>query len=318
MEKIASVTAHVDTFARDNLPPLEQWPELIFDIPEVQYPARLNCAVELLDANVRSGRGDKPVIFGADSTLTYAQMLAKVNQAAHVLVEDMGLVPGNRILLRGANNATMAVLWFAAVKAGLVVVATMPLLREKELVDVTEAAQVGAALCDRKLADELLAAQKRCPVLTQIRYFNDDSPDGLEARMAAKPTTFEAVDTATDDVVLIAFTSGTTGKPKGTVHFHRDVLAICDCFPKSIVQMTPDDICIGTPPLAFTFGLGGILLFPMRVGGATVLIEKFTPDSMLKAIQDYRATITWSTPAFYRQMAGLAKNYDLSSLKKSV
>jgi 2-aminobenzoate-CoA ligase len=155
-------------------------------------------------------------------------------------------------------------------------------------------------------------------VLTQIRYFNDDSPDGLEARMAAKPTTFEAVDTATDDVVLIAFTSGTTGKPKGTVHFHRDVLAICDCFPKSIVQMTPDDICIGTPPLAFTFGLGGILLFPMRVGGATVLIEKFTPDSMLKAIQDYRATITWSTPAFYRQMAGLAKNYDLSSLKKSV
>src|SRR5581483_5828019 len=227
-------------------------------------------------------------------------------------------VPGNRILLRGANNATMAVLWFAAVKAGLVVVATMPLLREKELVDVTEAAQVGAALCDRKLADELLAAQKRCPVLTQIRYFNDDSPDGLEARMAAKPTTFEAVDTATDDVVLIAFTSGTTGKPKGTVHFHRDVLAICDCFPKSIVQMTPDDICIGTPPLAFTFGLGGILLFPMRVGGATVLIEKFTPDSMLKAIQDYRATITWSTPAFYRQMAGLAKNYDLSSLKKSV
>lgn len=318
MDKIASVTAHVDTFARDNLPPLEQWPELIFDIPEVQYPARLNCAVELLDANVRSGRGDKPVIFGADSTLTYAQMLAKVNQAAHVLVEDMGLVPGNRILLRGANNATMAVLWFAAVKAGLVVVATMPLLREKELVDVTEAAQVGAALCDRKLADELLAAQKRCPVLTQIRYFNDDSPDGLEARMAAKPTTFEAVDTATDDVVLIAFTSGTTGKPKGTVHFHRDVLAICDCFPKSIVQMTPDDICIGTPPLAFTFGLGGILLFPMRVGGATVLIEKFTPDSMLKAIQDYRATITWSTPAFYRQMAGLAKNYDLSSLKKSV
>jgi 2-aminobenzoate-CoA ligase len=318
MDKIASVTAHVDTFARDNLPPREQWPELIFDIPEVQYPARLNCAVELLDANVRNGRGDKPVIYGADGTLTYVQMLAKVNQAAHVLVEDMGLLPGNRILLRGANNATMAVLWFAAVKAGLVVVASMPLLREKELVDVIEVAQVGAALCDKKLADEMLSAQKRCPVLTQICYFNDDSPDGLEARMAAKPTTFEAVDTAADDVVLIAFTSGTTGKPKGTVHFHRDVLAICDCFPKSIVQMMPDDICIGTPPLAFTFGLGGILLFPMRVGGAAVLIEKFTPDSMLKAIQDYRATITWSTPAFYRQMAGLAKNYDLSSLKKSV
>jgi 2-aminobenzoate-CoA ligase len=318
MDKTASVTAHVDTFARDNLPPREQWPELIFDIPEVQYPARLNCAVELLDANVRNGRGDKPVIYGADGTLTYVQMLAKVNQAAHVLVEDMGLLPGNRILLRGANNATMAVLWFAAVKAGLVVVASMPLLREKELVDVIEVAQVGTALCDKKLADEMLSAQKRCPVLTQICYFNDDSPDGLEARMAAKPTTFEAVDTAADDVVLIAFTSGTTGKPKGTVHFHRDVLAICDCFPKSIVQMMPDDICIGTPPLAFTFGLGGILLFPMRVGGAAVLIEKFTPDSMLKAIQDYRATITWSTPAFYRQMAGLAKNYDLSSLKKSV
>jgi 2-aminobenzoate-CoA ligase len=313
-----SYTAHQDTFARDNLPPRDQWPEMIFEIPDVQYPERLNCAVELLDRHVQNGKGDHPVIHTLNGSLTYGQMLDKVNQMACVLTEDMGLAPGNRVLLRGANNVTMAICWFAVVKAGLIAVTTMAMLREKELVDVMEKAQVQAALCDKALDTELLAAQQRCPSLTQIVYFNDPSADGLEARMSAKSTHFVAADTAAEDVVLIAFTSGTTGKPKGTMHFHRDVLAICDCFPKSIVQMTADDICIGTPPLAFTFGLGGILLFPMRVGASTVLIEKLSPDILLKAIQDYHITITWSSPVFYRQMSGLAKNYNLSSLKKCV
>lgn len=313
-----SYTAHQDTFARDNLPPRDQWPEMIFEIPEVQYPERLNCAVELLDRHVQTGRGERLVIHTPNGGITYAQMLDRVNQMARVLTEDMGLMPGNRVLLRGANNPTMAIAWFAVAKAGLIAVTTMAMLREKELVDVMEKAQVQAALCDKTLDAELLAAQQRCPSLAQIVYFNDPSADGLEVRMASKPTDFKAADTAAEDVVLIAFTSGTTGKPKGTVHFHRDVLAICDCFPKSIVQMMPDDICIGTPPLAFTFGLGGILLFPMRVGASNVLIEKLSPDIMLKAIQDYRITITWSSPVFYRQMSGLAKNYDLSSLKKCV
>ncbi len=313
-----SYTSHTDTFARDNLPPRDQWPELIFETPELQYPERINCAVELLDKHVADGWGDHPVIYNNSGAMTYAQMLEQVNQVAHILTDDMGLLPGNRVLLRGANSAMMAVLWYAVVKAGMIVVATMAMLREKELVDVIEKGQVNAAISDKTLDTELIAAQKRCSTLKQIVYFNDTSADGLEARMASKSPDFKAVDTAADDTVLIAFTSGTTGKPKGTMHFHRDVLAICDCFPKSIAHMTPDDICIGTPPFAFTFGLGGILLFPMRVGGSTVLLEKLSPDIMLKAIQDFKITMTWSSPVFYRQMSGLAKNYDLSSLKKCI
>jgi 2-aminobenzoate-CoA ligase len=313
-----SYTSHVDTFARDNLPPRDQWPELIFEIPEVQYPDGINCAVELLDKHVAEGRGHYPVIYNNNGMMTYAQMAEQVNRVAHVLTDDMGLVPGNRVLLRGANSAMMAVLWYAVVKAGMIVVATMAMLREKELVDVIEKGQVNAAISDKALDVELIAAQKRCPSLKQIVYYNDDSAEGLETRMAAQSSDFKAVDTAADDTVLIAFTSGTTGKPKGTMHFHRDVLAICDCFPKSIVHMTPNDICIGTPPLAFTFGLGGILLFPMRYGGSTVLLEKLSPDIMLKAIQDFKITHTWSSPVFYRQMSGLAKNYDLSSLRKCI
>ncbi len=311
-------TSHVDTFARDNLPPLDQWPELIFDIPEVQYPERINCVVELLDKHVANGWGDHPVIHNTSGTMTYAQMLEQVNRIAHVLTDDMGLVTGNRVLLRGANSAMMAILWMAVAKAGMIVVATMAMLREKELVDVIEKGQVNAAISDKALDAELVAAQKRGPTLKHIVYYNDDTADGLEARMASKSADFAAVDTAAEDTVLIAFTSGTTGKSKGTIHFHRDVLAICDCFPKSIVKMTSDDICIGTPPLAFTFGLGGILLFPMRVGGSTVLLEKLSPDIMLKAIQDYKITTIWSSPVFYRQMSGSAKNYDLSSLKKCI
>ncbi|MBL8116727.1 MAG: AMP-binding protein [Anaerolineae bacterium] len=313
-----SYTAHVDTFARDNLPPRDQWPEMIFEIPEVQYPERINCGAELLDKHVQKGWGNRPVIHNYTGVISYAEMLKQVNQIAQVLTEDMGLVPGNRVLLRGANSAIMAICWFAVVKAGLIAVTTMAMLREKELVDVMEKAQVNAALCDKALDTELLAAQKRCPSLKQIMYFNDASSDGLEARAGGKSGEFEAIDTAADDVVLIAFTSGTTGKPKGTMHFHRDVLTICDCFPKSIVQMTPDDISIGTPPLAFTFGLGGILLFPMRVGGSTVLLEKLSPDIMLKAIQDFKITITWSSPVFYRQMSGLVGGYNISSLKKCI
>ncbi len=304
-------SAHIDTFARDNLPPRDQWPDLIFTIPEVQYPDRLNCMVELLDEKVRQGDGDRPAIFGSDGVLTYAQLQTQVDRVAHVLTHDMGLVPGNRVLLRGGNNAMMAVCWCAVAKAGLIVVATMPLLREKELVEIIEKAQVNAAICDRRLDAELQAAQKRCPVLRHIVYFNDPAPEGLEARMAKWNEPFNAVETAADDTVLIAFTSGSTGQPKATMHFHRDILAICDCFPKSIVGMTQDDICIGTPPLAFTFGLGALLLFSMRVGAATVLLEQLTPERLLAAVRNYRVTIIWSSPVFFRQMADIAGRFDL-------
>lgn len=313
-----SISAQQDTFVRDHLPPRDQLPDLIFTIPEVRYPEQLNCVAELLDSWVSQGRGEAPAIFGADGSLTYRQLQERVDQVAHVLTHDMGLVPGNRVLLRSANNPMLAVCWLAVAKAGLVVVATMPLLREKELVEVIDKAQVCAALCDKRLDAELQAAQQRCPVLQQIVYFNDAADSGLEARMAAWNEPFRAIDTAADDPVLIAFTSGSTGEPKATVHFHRDLLAICDCFPRSIVQMRPEDICIGTPPLAFTFGLGALLVFSLRTGGATALLERLTPESLLQAITDYHATITWSTPLFYRQMAGLADKFDLSTLRRSV
>ncbi|MBE3560773.1 MAG: AMP-binding protein [Ktedonobacteraceae bacterium] len=313
-----STSAHRDTFVRDHLPPRELWPDLIFPIPQVQYPDQLNCVSELLDSWIQRGRGDAPAILGEKSTLTYRQLQEQVDRVAHVLTDEMGLVPGNRVLLHGPNNPTMATCWLAAAKAGLVVVATMPLLREKELVEVIEKAQIGAALCDKRLSEPLLAAQQRCPVLRQIVYFNDPSDAGLEARMAAWSEPFQTIATAADDPVLIAFTSGSTGQPKATIHFHRDMLAISDCFSEPVVQLGPDDISIGTPPLAFTYGLGALLIFPLHAGGATVLLEKLTPESMLHAINEYHATTTWSTPLFYRQMAAVAGSFELPTLRKGV
>ncbi len=313
-----SVSAHRDTFVRDRMPPRDQWPDLIFTIPAVQYPEQLNCVTELLDTWVSQGRGDAPAIFSADGMLTYRQLQERVDQVAHVLTDDLGLIPGNRVLLRSPNNPMLAICWLAVVKAGLIAVPTMPLLREKELVEVIEKAQVGTALCDKAFADELQTAQKRCPVLKQIVYCNDAAGAGLEERMSGWHEPYDAAATAADDPALVAFTSGSTGKPKATIHAHRDILAICDCFPKSIVQLSANDICMGTPPLAFTFGLGASLTFPLRVGGATVLLEKFTPESFLQAIKEYRVTVTWSSPLFYRQMAGSAKKLELPTLQKSV
>jgi 2-aminobenzoate-CoA ligase len=241
-----------------------------------------------------------------------------VNRICHVLQEDMQLLPGNRVLLRGANNPMMAASVLAVIKAGYVAVPTMPLLRAKELGVILNKAEIAAALCSNNLREEMELAAKANPVLQQIVYFNHDGPESLEARIIKKPATFDVVDTLAEDVCLISFTSGTTGMPKGTMHFHRDVLAICDCFPRSTLKSAPDDIFIGTPPLAFTFGLGGLLLFPLRVGATAVLLEKLTPDTLLKAIDDFGATVCFTAPTFYRQMAMLAKSFDLSSLKKTV
>jgi len=319
-------TAHVDTFARDRLPPPEQWPVFTFN-DDTHYPPRFNAAVELVDRHVEQGNGARVAVRherdGRIETVTYAALAALVNRIAHVLVEDMRLVPGNRVLLRGPNNLMMAASWLATLKAGLIAVPTMPLLRAKELRQVIDKAQVSAALCDARLREELETNQRAdnehyCPTLTTVRYFNGEGDDALETAMAGKPDTFTACDTAADDICLIAFTSGTTGQPKGTMHFHRDVLAMCDLFPRHVLKPTPDDIFCGTPPLAFTFGLGGMLCFPLRAGASTALAEKLTPETLLKLIQDHRATIVFTAPTFYRQMAALAGNFDVASLKKSV
>lgn len=313
-----SATAYIDTFASDNLPPRDLWPEIFFDLPELQYPERINCATELLDRMVANGCADKVAIYSAGKTWNYAQLQEQVNRIANVLVNDLKLVTGSRILLRGGNSPMMAACVLAVWKAGYIAIPTMPLLRARELGVIVDKAQIGAALCAADLQQELEAVRAQSVFLKSITYFHDTTDDALEQRMAAQPATFDAVDTAADDVCLIGFTSGTTGVPKGTMHFHRDVLAICDCFPKSTLRANADDVFIGTPPLAFTFGLGGLLLFPLRVGASTVLLEKLTPETLLQAIQQYRATVTFTAPTFYRQMTPLVPKYDISSLRKSV
>jgi 2-aminobenzoate-CoA ligase len=313
-----ATTAHADTFAGSNLPPQGLWPELIFDLPQLQYPDRLNCAAELLDRMVESGHGERIAIRTPSASWTYRQLLEQANRIAHVLRDDLKLVPGNRVLLRGPNNMMMAACWLAVIKAGGIAVATMPLLRAKELKTIIDKARVSLALCDTRLKEEMLLAQSQCPELKRVVLFYDDRTESLEALLRDKPATFDNVETAIDDVALIAFTSGTTGQPKGTMHFHRDVMAMCDCFPRSILKPGAEDIFCGTPPLAFTFGLGGMLCFPLRYGASTVLVEKLMPDTLLKTIQDFKASICFTAPTFWRQMAGLAKDYDLSSLKKCV
>lgn len=312
-------SAHVDSFARDNLPPPEQWPEFP-DSPDTRYPERMNAAVELLDRMVESGHGDSIALRNDQASCTYRQLQARVDAIAHVLRGRMALEPGNRVLLRGTNNPMMAACLLAVIKAGLIAVPTMPLLRAKDLAPVVEKARVAAALCDLQLRDELDALREQSDRIEQAMFFNDGSgeDDALETWLADTPGAFEACDTAQDDVALIAFTSGTTGKPKGTMHFHRDIVAMCDLFPRHVLKPRADDIFCGTPPLAFTFGLGGMLCFPLRVGASVLLLERGTPESLLGAIERHRATIVFTAPTMYRQMAGLASQYDLSSLRKSV
>jgi 2-aminobenzoate-CoA ligase len=309
-------TAHVDTFARDNLPPRALWPELTFDLPELQYPSRLNCAVELLDKPVTRGHGHRVALRSPDGECTYTQLFTQANRLANVLVREMGLKPGNRVLLRGPNNPMMAACWFAVMKAGGVCVATMPLLRAKELSEIVEKAEISHALCDLRLAEELKKVQSSR--LKEIRYWYDDRANSLDNLALRQPLWFTNVPTAADDVALIAFTSGTTGKPKGTMHFHRDVVAMCDLFPSSCLGLHKDDIVCGTPPLAFTFGLGGMLCFPMRYGASSVLLEKHTPETLLETVERYQATVCFTTPIMYRQMSLVAKEFDLTSLRACV
>jgi 2-aminobenzoate-CoA ligase len=304
---------HLDTFPRDNLPPRELWPEFRFDAPELRYPLRLNCAVELLDRNIERGRGDHPALVTPAETLTYRQLAERVDRIANVLVHRLGLVPGNRVLLRSANNAWMVACYFAVLKAGGVVVATMPLLRAKELGQMLRKARISHALCDARLADELRRAE--APELRHLLTWGNGELEGL---CAEAPSHFAPCDTAADDVCLIGFTSGSTGEPKGTMHFHRDMLAICDAYGMQVLRPEPSDVFIGSPPLAFTFGLGGLVLFPFRVGATAVLLERAPPEELPAAIARYGATVCFTAPTAYRVMAGLAASHDLSSLRKCV
>jgi len=311
-------SAHVDTFARDHLPPPEQQPEFLFELPELQFPARLNCATELLDRHVAEGRGERLCIQAPGLRWSYRDLQDRADRIAWVLVREMGLVPGNRVLLRAPNNPMLAACWFAVMKAGGIAVATMPLLRAKELKAIVEIGRVTHALCDAALADELHEASLVFPGLRQIRHFNHDGPDGLERSMQRHTEPFVNVDTAADDTCLFGFTSGTTGIPKATMHFHRDVMAVCRCWPPHVLRPTPDDVFIGSPPLAFTFGLGGLVLFPMAVGASTVLLEKAGPPQLLEGIKEFGATVLFTAPTSYRTLSARGTELRRTPLRKCV
>jgi 2-aminobenzoate-CoA ligase len=312
-------SAHLDSFVRDNLPPRAQWPDFLFDLPELKYPDRMNCAVELLDRWTASGHGDRPCLISPTESLSYAQLAERVNRIANVLTRDLGVLPGHRVLLRGPNSPTMVAAYLAVIKAGGVVVATMPLLRAKEIAYPIVKAKIRLALCDHRLADEMEKALPLVGDLERVVYWGSGTSDALEALMA-KPgyQHFTACDTASDDVCLIAFTSGTTGEPKGTMHFHRDMLATCDSYGRHVLRAQATDRFMGSPPLAFTFGLGGLVLFPLRVGAATILLERAGPDDLLAAAAQFGATVCFTAPTAYRAMLAKLAEHDVSSLRKCV
>ena len=303
----------MDTFAIDNLPPVEQWPEFS-NLAELDYPEKLNCAENFLDDAVADGFGEHTVIVTPDQEYSYARLQKDANRIAHVLLDDCGLLPGNRVLLRAPNSYMMAACWFGVVKAGGIAVSTMPLFRAKELIVMIEKAQIKTALCDARLADELQSA-KSDSILEQILLFGESE---LEKMMSGKPETFENFPTAADDTCLIAFTSGTTGNPKGTMHFQRDMLTICRAYSEPILAPTPRDRFIGSPPLAFTFGLGGQLLFPMYARASTILLEKASPDLLLSAIKKYQASIVFTSTTAYLFLLSELKDGDLSSVRTCV
>lgn len=326
MNATLHASSHVDGFARAQLPPASEWPQLLLN-GVYASPPQLNAAVELLDRAVAEGHGDRVALVTPDASggwqeCTYAQLLAQVDALAHVLIRDLGLQSGNRVLLRGFNGRWMTAAWLATLKAGLVAVTTMPMLRTAELRVVIERAACNAALCDVRLLDELAAAAEHTPVLRVIAVWGGQNADTLDIAIARHTTPFVAHPTASDDVALIAFTSGTTGVPKGCMHFHRDVMAMCYGFAHQLLGITANDRCIGTPPIAFTFGLGAVLCFPLFARGSAVLLERATPESLLDAVAATRATIAFTAPTFYRHMAlAMAQHperFDATSLRACV
>ncbi len=318
-------TAHLDTFVHDNVPPIELQPEFIFELPELEFPSEMNCAVELLDQAISKGFGERICIQCDRLTWTYQDLLDQANQMANVLKNELHLTAGNRVLLRSANTPEMVAAWFAVVKAGGIAVATMPLLRSLELKQIIDKAQVSHAICDHALKDELLNAQKECESksLVHVSFFNaqDSHQDGLHhLDLAAKSASkaFENFASLATDCCILAFTSGTTGVPKATIHSHRDVMSICTCWPHYVLKPQASDVFIGSPPIAFTFGLGGLILFPMRFGASVALLEKASPKDLLKGIKKYKATVLFTAPTSYRQLALEGLIDKGSSLRKCV
>jgi len=311
-----ATSAHVDTFTRDNLPPANAWPPLMFDAAVFgstqPYPERLNAAVELLDATIAKFGADRRAVVFAGGSWTYGELRDRVNRLANMLVDDFGVVPGNRVLLRMPNNEWLVAAWLAVLKTGAVAVTSMPALRATELRTVNEIAGVAVSLVDHRfVADWAEAAIGRGGVV------GGGSVDDVLTRLDGHKTEFAAVETSADDVAILAFTSGTTGRPKATMHFHRDMLAVCDTFSAHVLKPTPDDLFVGSPPIGFTFGLGALVLFPMRAGAAMLVLERPTPDALARSVSDYGVTVMSTAPTAYRAMLGLP-DVDFTGLRRCV
>jgi 2-aminobenzoate-CoA ligase len=314
-------TALVDRFVLDRMPPPDQLPDFAFDLPELHYPERLNAAAELLDSAIAAGRGDSVAFYCADRTWLYRDLHATANRIAHVLTDDLGLVAGNRILLRGANSPMLAAIWFAALKAGAVVVTSMPMLRGREIAAMIDKAAIGFAVCETGLLDEMKVAVGLAPICARTLVYSADGAapdDELAVLIQGKSDGFEPVQTFATDPALIAFTSGTTGGPKATTHFHRDILAIADCFPRSILATRETDIFLCSAPMAFTFGLGAHVIFPLRYGAASILIATPSPDRFLDVVIHHRPTIVMTAPTAYRAMTERARSVDFSFVRHFV
>ena len=312
-------TAHTDTFARDGLPPEDQWPDFLLE--GFSYPDHLNAGYELTDAMVAKGFGDHTALIGNGRRRTYKELTDWTNRLAHVLVEDLGVKPGNRVLIRSANNPAMVAAWLAATKAGAVVVNTMPMLRAGELSKIVDKAEVQFALCDTRLMEDMIACAKTSKFLKSVVGFDGTANHDAELDRLAltKPVRFDTVQTGRDDVALLGFTSGSTGEPKATMHFHRDLLIIADGYAREVLQVTPEDVFVGSPPLAFTFGLGGLAIFPLRFGAAATLLENASPPNMIEIIQQFKATVCFTAPTAYRVMLrAMDEGADLSSLRAAV
>ena len=314
-------SAHVDTFARDNLPAVDRWPDLLLDETEYQYPDQLNAAQELTERMVEKGFGDQIALIGNGRQRTYKELTDWTNRLAHALVDDYGVTPGDRVLIRSGNNPAMVAAWLAVTKVGAIAVNTMPLLRVGELSKIVDKAEISLALCDSRMTDELEACVVDSRFLKRVVSFDGTSNHDAELDRDAlnKPVKFIAVATSSDDVALLGFTSGTTGVPKATMHFHRDLMVIADGYARQILQVTSDDVFVGSPPLAFTFGLGGLAIFPLRFGATATLLETASPTNMIEIIEAYKATICFTAPTAYRaMMAAMDKGADLSSLRLAI
>ena len=312
-------TAHTDTFTRDNLPPRDQWPDFLLD--GFDYPEYLNVGVELTDAMVAKGHGDRTALIGNGRRRTYKELSDWTNRLAHALVDDLKVKPGNRVLIRAANNPAMVAAWLAVTKVGAVAVNTMPMLRAGELSKIVDKAEITHALCDTRLMDEMISCAKTSEFLQTVVGFDGTSNHDAELDRLAleKPVQFDAVKTGRDDVALLGFTSGTTGSPKATMHFHRDILIIADGYAREVLNVQPEDVFVGSPPLAFTFGLGGLAVFPLQFGAAAALLENASPPNLIEIIQKFRATVCFTAPTAYRVMLhAIDEGADLSSLRAAV